>query len=234
MPEADTRIGSGSDFQDEALAVERAFAIRVAYDGTRSAFLSVLAEDSVVCGNGPERGRAVYEAMPQDHPGSLIWEISSNVVASDGTLACMTGPYRQLDAAGAKLGAGAYFSVWRRSSGSGRLQLVLDFWSRGAVSPGGDLGRMHQVGEGKPAFGMKPFLQSCVQDGRLPSTAGALAIGPEAGVDGLKPEGIFHSRDGELGVLWGPRARTDGTLGAFALLLGSGDPGPRPLLFINA
>ncbi|HNX30946.1 MAG TPA: hypothetical protein PKM35_05025 [Holophaga sp.] len=234
MPEAESRIDSGSGFREEALAVERAFAIRVAYDGIRSAFLSALAADSVICEEGPVPGRAAYEALPVDHQGTVIWEISMDAVAGDGTLACMAGPYRQLDGAGAEIATGAYFSAWKRGSSRGRFELALDFWSRGAASPAGDLPWIRQEDAGSAGRAMKPFLQACLKEGRTPPVAGALRIGPAVPEDGLAPGGFFQSGSGELGVLWGSRLRNDGSRGAFALLLASGEPQPRPLLFIGA
>ena len=226
----ESRMEVARGFEDEAVAAERAFAIRVAYDGIPEAFLSVLAEDSVICGEGPESGRPAYEALPKDYPGRLLWEPRAVAASPDGTLAFTAGPYRSLDVRGREKGRGVYFSVWRRNLDSGLLELVLDFGAKGAAFPGLDAGlKRLQVPE--PAAGGEA-LKKWVETGQVPTLEGALRLGDPSSP--LKPLGFFQSQDRSLGALWGARTRSDGSLGGFVILLGLSDPQPIPLACICA
>lgn len=229
-PAADSR----TRHEDEAVSAERSFAIRAAYDGIRAAFLSVLAEDSLILGDGPEPGRAAYEALPRDHAGRLLWEPAVVAASADGTLAFTSGPYRYFDGTGQEKSTGVYFSVWRRHAGSGQLELVLDFGAKGAVFPGdGTLRRLDaDAPEGAPS--LKVFLQGCLAEGNWPSAEGALCLGEDSGRRGERPQGLLVSEDGELGVLWGIRTRADGTRGATTVVLRAGLPEPQALAWINA
>lgn len=222
-------------FEDEAVSAERSFAIRAAYDGIRAAFLSVLAEDSLILGDGPEPGRAAYEALPSDYPGRLLWEPAVVAASTDGTLACTSGPYRMLDGAGQEKSTGIYLSVWRRHPGSGLLELVLDFGAKGAEFPEGDgLRRLAAGPSTHRAPGLRDALAACLHGGRWPRAEGALVLG--VAEDGLRaiPSGFHVSEDGELGVLWGPRRRSDGTHGVTAALVAPGSAEPRSLLWLRA
>lgn len=234
MPEVETGSSARSLFEDEVLAAERAFSIRMAYDGIPVTFLSVLAEDAIVCGEGPVSGRAYYEALPKDHPGRLAWEPVLAVASLDGTLAFTLGPYRRLDGTGVEKGTGVYVSVWRRHPESGRPELVLDFGYRGTALKERDLRSVGRAWTFEGKGEVKSLLHGYLESGHLPSIAGAFCIGAWPDGSDLKPMGAFHSQDGTLGVLWGARTRTDGSRGAFAFLLASGDPEPKPLLFLNA
>jgi hypothetical protein len=85
---------------------ERASAIRVAYVGIRDGFLSILADDAVICGEGLIPGRAFYEAIPKEQPGHLMWEPTLALASSDGTLVVTSGPYRLMDGAGLEKSSG--------------------------------------------------------------------------------------------------------------------------------
>ena len=67
-PRFEAQMALSRCYEDEAVAAERAFARRAAFEGIPAAFLSVLAEDSVICGDGPEPERAVFQALPKDQP----------------------------------------------------------------------------------------------------------------------------------------------------------------------
>jgi hypothetical protein len=218
-------------FEDETVAAERDFAERVACDGIRRAFLSVLAEDAMILGDGPEPGRPAYAALPQDYPGRLEWEPRVVAAALDGTLAFTSGPYRLLDSAGNEKSPGVYFSVWKRNPGNGRLELVLDFGSKGAVFPGlgTELIRL-RAGDGS----LERSLSRWVQTGLCSSTAGALCLGEAQPGAMMNPSGAFSALDRSLGAIWGPRIRLDGTSGAFIIVLGAGEPEPIILAGINA
>ena len=238
MPEAGATFGSGPGSrrgpEDEVLAAERAFAIRVAYDGIRAAFLAVLAADAIVLGAGPAPGRAHYEALPRDPAGRLLWEPVLAEASPDGTLAFTAGPYWLLNGTGGERGQGTYCSVWRQVPGSGVLELVLDFGLPGVPPPPEDPAGLGLVSGGRPAGGVGSRLEACLQAGCIPSLEGALCLGEVAGANGWRPEGSFRSCDGSLGVLWGARERVDGSPGAFALLLGVSDSESRVLVAVGA
>ncbi|HWQ07545.1 MAG TPA: hypothetical protein VN436_00480 [Holophaga sp.] len=219
-----SRTGAGRGQDDEVLAADRAFAIRMAYDGIRSAFLSVLAQDAVVLGQGPVPGRAHYEALPADDGGRLLWEPVCSATSPDGTLACTAGPYRLLDGAGAERACGVYLSVWRRVQGSGVFELVLDLGAKDAVLPPEGLPFPAPAGA---ACDLAPHLAEWLRTGQVPPLEGAVVLGGPVDMGDLRPGGDFHSQDGSLGVLWGSRRRDDGSEGAFALLLAAaGCPSP--------
>jgi hypothetical protein len=184
----------------------------------------------MVLGEGPEPGRAAYEALPRDYAGQLLWEPKMVAAAADGTLACSSGPYRFLDGAGHETSTGVYFSVWRRSRVLGCLELVLDFGSRGSSFPesGPELSRLRAE---KDSGAVRAFLEQCVRSGWCPATEGALYLGDPALETSRIPLGFLYSSAGDLGALWG---RIDGTAGAFIAVFGWGSSGPVPLVFINA
>ena len=229
----ESRLEACQGFEDEAVAAERAFAIRAAYDGIPAAFLAVLAEDSIICGPGPEPGRPAYKALPKDHPGRLLWEPAIVAASGDGTLAFTAGPYRLLDNTGQETSAGAYLSVWRRNAASGQLELVLDFGAKRAEFPelGMVLKRLSVPGCADGTGATEQFLCACVDKNHCPPLQGALCLGRFSSEAVLKPSGLFCSRDGGLGVLWGSRGRS---AGAFALIFGAGHPEPVPLAAIHA
>jgi hypothetical protein len=231
----ESRQEARREFEDETVAAERAFAIRVAYDGIPAAFLAVLAEDSIISGAGPEPGRSAYRALPKDHPGRLLWEPTVVAASADGTLACTAGPYRLLDPGGQDPCTGVYLSVWRRNAGSGQLELVLDFGSKGAVLPESAAGLQRlQVPEPVGGAGaMVRSLQQWVEETQCPSAEGALWLGDSSGGPS-RPSGFQQAQDGGLGVLWGARSRPDGSPGGFAIVFGPGDPQPVPLVCIHA
>jgi len=214
-------------FEDEALSAERAFADHTAREGIRAAFLAVLAEDAMVLGEGPEPGRSVYEAFPAAFPGRLQWEPAVVGAAPDGTLAFTSGPYRLLEPSGAEKSTGVYFSVWRRREGSGGLELVLDFGARGAAFPDHPAEPI-RLRVPEPGGTLALSLVRC------PSLAGALRLGEPPPTASLQPLGCHRSADGRLAALWGARARSDGTPGAFIVMVAGGVTGPVVLAAMNA
>jgi len=109
-------------------ATERAFAAATAEIGVRDGFLTFFADDAIKVTPGAtgaettvrpakEGLRAASEpALPLR--ARLIWAPFTGQVSSDGTLGWLTGGYANVsninDAARDLLGAGAYFSVWKR------------------------------------------------------------------------------------------------------------------------
>lgn len=220
-------------FEDEALAAERACAIRAAYDGVRTALLSVLAEDSVLGGAGLEPGRAAYEALPQDYQERLLWEPTTVAASADGTLAFTAGPYRMLDGIGNEKGAGVYLSVWRRHKGSGHFELVLDFSAEHTEFPMLEDTPRRLCPSAERAGAMEPFLAAFVREGSFPPAGQMLRLGEATWGGHQGPAGFLVSEDGELGVLWGTRARAHGSLGAYAIVLGPGGQEPISLASIQ-
>lgn len=227
-----SRTGAGRGQDDEVLAADRAFAIRVAYDGIRTAFLSVLSQDAVVLGQGPVPGRAHYESLPADDAGRLLWEPTCSATSPDGTLACTVGPYRLLDGCGAERACGVYLSVWRRVQGSGVFELVLDLGAQDATLP--PEGLPFPVPGTGTACDLATHLAQWLRAGKVPPPEGAVVLGGPLRAGDLRPGGDFHSQDGSLGVLWGSRRRDDGSEGAFALLLAGAAGCPSPVLAVCA
>jgi hypothetical protein len=234
--ESTSLIQAREHYEDEVASAERSFAVRAAYDGIRAAFLSVLAEDSLILGDGLEPGRPAYEALPSDFRGRLMWEPAAVAASADGTLAFTTGPYRLLDRTGQEKGAGVYFSVWRRHATSGHLELLLDVGAKGAVFPDqGDEPRRLSVGPiPEEALPLEDYLHTCLQEGRWPRSTGTLLLGETDTGLASPPSGLHLSQDGELGVLWGGRLRPDGQSGATTAVVRAGFPEPSTLAWINA
>jgi hypothetical protein len=229
MPQANISLETAVQrHEGEAAAAERAFAIRVAYDGIRDGFLSVLADDAVICGEGPIPGRAFYEALPKDYAGRLMWEPILVLASTDGTLAVTSGPYRLMDGAGLEKSNGTYFSVWRRHA-AGHYELVLDFGAKGAGFP------EVSIETKAPAGGaLTAIFEEAMKTGHSPSRKGATVLGETEAGTTWAPMGFHVSRDQELGVLWGSRRRADNSLGAFAIVFQPGAAEPLPVLSLHA
>lgn len=94
---------------------EHAFARSAAERGTREAFLTFLADDSVVFRPGPVDGKAAYAGRPAS-PGLLSWEPVRAEMAAACDLGYTTGPweYRKDRSDPEAAAHGQYVSVWRR------------------------------------------------------------------------------------------------------------------------
>ncbi len=130
---------------------ERAFSRLSEEKGIREAFLSYLAEDSIVFLPRPVPGRKAYEEAPVDSPTRLTWEPAYAEVSPAGDLGYTTGPYqaRTRDNPAAPPRFGHYVSLWQRQP-NGIWKVVLD------------------IGIRHPQPGFKPPEVMTVKDARWP------------------------------------------------------------------
>ncbi len=107
-------------------AAENAFASEALRAGTRTAFLHVLAEDSVVFESGPQKGRKVWEAR-KDEDDELRWQPVLAVVSASGDLGYTTGPWSYKKDPDDEIPSayGEFLSVWRRESSGWKLVVDL-------------------------------------------------------------------------------------------------------------
>lgn len=107
------------------LAEEVAFGQRSAADGSRTAFLAYLADDSIVFQPEPADGKAVQ--MESQDSGTLTWEPAFAEISADGTLGYTTGPwtYEGGEGAGQVLIHGHYISIWKIQA-DGTWKVFLD------------------------------------------------------------------------------------------------------------
>ncbi|MBI2398309.1 MAG: nuclear transport factor 2 family protein [Xanthomonadales bacterium] len=121
---ATTAVAAGPT--DALVAAERSFAADAQSHGVKSAFLAVLADDSVLFRPRPVNGHDWYAARPDVAPFTLHWAPAAAEVDAD--LGYTFGPYRLTPlGADGKPGAasgGHFFSVWVLRDG--RWQLLLD------------------------------------------------------------------------------------------------------------
>ncbi len=110
---------------------ERAFSRLSEEKGIREAFLSYLAEDSVVFLPRPVPGRKAYEEAPADSPTLLSWEPAYAEVSPAGDLGYTTGPYqaKNRNNAAAPPRFGHYVSLWQKQP-NGFWKVVLDIGIR--------------------------------------------------------------------------------------------------------
>ena len=110
---------------------ERAFSRLSEEKGTREAFLTYLAEDSVVFQPRPLPGRKAYEGAPADSPTLLTWEPAYAEVSPAGDLGFTTGPYqaKNRNDSAAPPRFGHYVSIWQKQP-NGLWRVVLDIGVR--------------------------------------------------------------------------------------------------------
>ena len=116
----------GRTFQG-LVEAERSFSRLSLEKGIKEAFLTYLADDSIVFRPKPVPGRKVYEATAENSPALLTWEPAYAEVALDGDLGYTTGPYELRDRAkpGEPARYGHYVSLWQKQP-SGLWKVVLD------------------------------------------------------------------------------------------------------------
>jgi ketosteroid isomerase-like protein len=113
---------------DSLVASERAFAAMSAAKGMKAAFLTYLAEESVVFLPTAMDGRAAWEAR-QPSKNSLLWEPAFVAVSSAGDMGYTTGPWEirpPADSTGAAASPdrylhGTFSSVWKKRGGVWRV-----------------------------------------------------------------------------------------------------------------
>jgi ketosteroid isomerase-like protein len=107
------------------IAAEYAFAALSARLGTRDAFLTHLAEDSILFRPRPVPGKAWMMSQPA-RPGLLTWYPSYAVLAQAGDLGCTSGPwtYRSGGPTDDPIAHGYFVSIWRvQPDGSWKVEL---------------------------------------------------------------------------------------------------------------
>ena len=123
---------AGNAALDSLVASERAFAAMSAAKGMKEAFLTYLAEQSVVFRPTAMDGRKVWEAKPPS-TATLLWEPSFAEVSSAGDLGYTTGPWElhpPADSSGTPAPPERYLyghfdSVWKKQRG-GAWRVVAD------------------------------------------------------------------------------------------------------------
>ena len=110
--------------RESLIAAERAFAARAAATNNRTAFLEVLADDSVVFHPDAVNGKTWWTARPEKK-AKLLWAPDFVVVAFSGDLGLSSGPWIFLDEKGVEVAAGRFTSIWKRD-GDGPWKLALD------------------------------------------------------------------------------------------------------------
>ncbi|OGD35951.1 MAG: hypothetical protein A2V45_16510 [Candidatus Aminicenantes bacterium RBG_19FT_COMBO_58_17] len=118
---------SGGRTLQSLIEAERAFSRLSEEKGIKEAFLTYLADDSIVFRPRPVPGRKAYEVVPDDSPVLLTWEPAYAEIALDGDLGYTTGPYQLKDKSkpGGPARYGHYVSLWQKQPG-GLWKVVLD------------------------------------------------------------------------------------------------------------
>ena len=118
---------SGGRTLQSLIEAERAFSRLSEEKGIKAAFLTYLADDSIVFRPKPVPGRNAYETLPDDSPVLLTWEPAYAEIALDGDLGYTTGPYQVRDKSkpGDSARFGHYVSLWQKQPG-GLWKVVLD------------------------------------------------------------------------------------------------------------
>jgi ketosteroid isomerase-like protein len=110
---------------DSLVQAERSFARASIDKGTKEAFLSVLAEDSIVFRPRAVQGRAWFVQTPANAT-VLNWEAEFADISSAGDLGYTTGPWEYLRAAQDQpVAFGHYVTLWRKQSNA-EWRVVLD------------------------------------------------------------------------------------------------------------
>jgi len=96
------------------VAVERAFEQATIREGVRDAFIRFADDSAIIFRPEPINAKASFRSRPAARIG-LRWYPAVARAARSGDLGFTTGPSQVLDSAGAVLGYGNYFTVWRRA-----------------------------------------------------------------------------------------------------------------------
>jgi len=118
---------SGSRALQSLIEAERSFSRLSEEKGLKEAFLTYLADDSIIFRPKPVPGRRVYEAAADNSPALLTWEPAYAEVAWEGDLGYTTGPYELKDKSkpGNPARYGHYVSLWQKQP-SGLWKVVVD------------------------------------------------------------------------------------------------------------
>lgn len=119
---------------DAVVAAEHAFAKAAADKGINEAFLTYLADDSILFRPGPVPGKEWQRSQPAG-PGLLSWHPIAADVSLAGDLGYTTGPWEFRPSPEAKEAFhGFYVTVWRRQA-DGSLKAEFDGGSRNEPPP---------------------------------------------------------------------------------------------------
>jgi ketosteroid isomerase-like protein len=112
-PGADEECPAAGGRLSDLTGAEVAFS-RAAETSVRSAFLAVLADDSIVLQPEPHPGRKVWSDTP-DNADRLSWYPAIAEVAASADLGFTTGPWVYTIAASGQQIQGSYLTVWKRA-----------------------------------------------------------------------------------------------------------------------
>lgn len=114
-----------SDLQ-KLVETELAFAATAAEKGTKTAFLTFLADDGIVFDPTEANGKLVWRGKP-DSPALLAWQPAWADLSSDGRLGYTTGgwEYRPKGGADRPTAFGEYVTIWQKQT-DGSFKAVLD------------------------------------------------------------------------------------------------------------
>lgn len=108
------------------IATEKAFASTAAEKGTKSAFLTYLADDGIIFNPTEVNGKLSWKNRPES-PALLAWNPVWADVSSDGKLGYTTGgwEYRPKGKTDKPSAFGEYVTIWQRQA-DGEFRAVLD------------------------------------------------------------------------------------------------------------
>lgn len=147
---ADTAGQRGDRRLQGLIDAERAFSAMSEEKGVREAFLTYLADDSIVFRPKPVPGKAAYENMPTASSAVLTWNPEYAEISCAGDLGFTTGPYQARDRATRDRPPrfGHYVSVWERQA-NGEWKVSLDA-GISHPQPGMEPGTVASLPEGAP------------------------------------------------------------------------------------
>lgn len=119
-------VANAQSALESLVNAEKAFAQKSAETSTRTAFLSFLADSSVIFRPGPVEGKPFWEAAADDKD-LLTWEPTFADVSAAGDLGYTTGPfeYRSGREDEKPAGTGHFVSVWEKQP-DGSWKVALD------------------------------------------------------------------------------------------------------------
>ncbi|PSR52767.1 hypothetical protein AHMF7605_04135 [Adhaeribacter arboris] len=109
----------------EVINAERSFAKMAITQDTRAAFLANMSENSLLENKGKlEKGRPIYQNLPPDTTGKLIWDPAVASISASGDLGYTSGPYKY-QVKGKDVAFGDFATVWEKQP-DGQWKFVID------------------------------------------------------------------------------------------------------------
>ncbi|MDQ3292615.1 MAG: DUF4440 domain-containing protein [Bacteroidota bacterium] len=109
----------------EVIDTERAFAKMAITHDTRAAFLGFMSESSLLEQKGKlVKGRPLYQNLPPDTTGKLIWDPVVATISASGDLGYTSGPYK-FQVKGKDVAFGDFATVWEKLP-DGQWKFVID------------------------------------------------------------------------------------------------------------